>query len=336
MLKPLIQKITNKLSLTFDEAQSVANFMMTGEASPEDIKAFLLVLNTKGETVDEIAGFATAMRENMLTLTPNVSGSMVDTCGTGADGLGTFNISTVVAFVVTGAGITVAKHGNRAISSKSGSADVLKELGVNINVSPEQAQRQIEEIGMAFLFAPLFHPAMRHVEPVRKELGVRTVFNILGPLCNPAGVKRQVIGVFSKNLLRPLAEVLKKLGSEHVLLVHGQDGGDEISLCGSTDVVELLPNGEIKEYIVSPSHFGLSICKSEDIEGGDAVMNAGIAMDILKRVSGPQLDIVLLNAAAVIYVSGLVDSLQAGLKVARSSVESGHAMKTLVFLQKFY
>ncbi len=329
MLKPFIHKIIDKQSLSQDEAMQALSLIMQGQVCEAQLAAFLVALRMKGESVAEIIGCVRAMCEQMVAIHPQTAAVQVDTCGTGGDALGTFNISTVGAVVAAGAGLCVAKHGNRAVSSRSGSAEVLKELGFPVDVTPEEAQQLLQRHGFAFLFAPTFHPAMEHVVGVRRDLAIRTIFNVLGPLCNPAGVKHQVIGVFAKEWLRRLADVLKNLGSEHVLLVHGHDGVDEFSLTGLSDVVELLPNGEIKEYSFDPSSLGLSLCTLNDLQGGGAKDNAEIARDVLNGAKGPRRDMVCLNAAAVIYVGGLANSLQEGLALAYRSIDSGKALKAL-------
>ncbi|MDC0946993.1 anthranilate phosphoribosyltransferase, partial [Nitrospinaceae bacterium] len=272
-----------------------------------------------------IVGAARVMRNKAEKVNAKDS---VDTCGTGGDGADTFNISTTVAFVVAGAGVRVAKHGNRAVSSKSGSADVLKYLGVNIDASLPTVERCIEEVGIGFLFAPLMHKAMKHAAAVRKELGFRTIFNLLGPLTNPANAHAQVLGVFDSKWVTPLAEVLRELGSRHALVVHGFDGLDEITLTGETQIAEL-KNGKVNNFSFDPKEFGYSLCSVADLKGAEPETNAEIMREILNGSSGPKTDIVVLNAAAAIYVGGKADSIEKGILVAKNSIESGAALKKL-------
>ena len=333
MIKKFTQMIQSKTELSFEQAEELMNALMQGQFEDQEIADFLVALNDKGFAVNEVAGFVAAMRANMIRLDLDSTEAMIDTCGTGGDASGTFNISTAVALVTAGAGVVVAKHGNRAISSRSGSADVLKQLGVNIEMAVDDIQKCLKEVGIAFLFAPLFHPAMKHAAGARKLLGVRTIFNVLGPLCNPASVKRQVIGVFDVNLLVLLANVLQKLGAEHVLLVHGHDGLDEISLTAPTSVVELKPDGAISTYEVTPQSLGLHECVMEDLKGDDALCNAKIITQVLSGEDhGPCRDIVVANAGAAIYVSGVVSSMKEGVKKAQFSIDSGAALKKLMEL----
>jgi anthranilate phosphoribosyltransferase len=301
--------------------------VMDGKVSDTQLAAFLTALQVKKETVPEIVGAAKVMREKAEKVKVKAS-HIVDTCGTGGDGADTFNISTAVAFVVAGAGVTVAKHGNRAVSSKSGSADVLKCLGVNIDASLATVERCIEEVGIGFLFAPLMHKAMKHAAAVRKELGFRTLFNLLGPLTNPANAHAQVLGVFDSRWVNPLAEVLLDLGSRHALVVHGFDGLDEITLTGETQISEL-KNGNITNYSLNPKEFGYSLCSSSDLKGGVPEENAEIIRGILKCEQGAKTDIVILNAAAAIYVGGKAESIERGILVAANSIGSGEANKKL-------
>lgn len=327
MLKNAIAKLVQGQDLTFEEAYFAMNQIMSGEAEPAQIGGFLIGLRMKGETVHEIAGSAKAMLEKATKIDFNDE-NLIDTCGTGGDGVGTFNVSTVSAIVASSAGAKVAKHGNRAVSSKCGSADVLKELGVNIELTPEQAKICLEEIGIVFIFAPLYHTAMKHAGPVRQSLGVRTIFNLLGPLTNPANVKRQILGVFSENLTEKIASVLKELGSKHALVVHGAGGIDEISISGHTKVSEL-KNGEIKTYEIHPEDFGFKKWDINLVLGGDAKFNAEIVRRILDGEEGPQRDIVLLNAGSAIYVSGLANSISEGIEMAKEAIDSGRAKKKL-------
>jgi len=322
-----IQKLLDGKSLSEGEASMTAAEIMAGNATPAQIAAMLIALRIKGESVEEIAGFARAMR-NGATPTPIKSENIVDTCGTGGDSRGTFNISTVSALVAAGAGCKVAKHGNRSISSKCGSADVLKTLGVNIEMPPEDAARCIDEIGLGFLFAPQYHAGARHAAGPRREIGVRTIFNMLGPLLNPAGARRQLMGVYDRRLTVPIARVLHRLGSTHCLIVHGEDGLDEITLCGETFVSELR-DGEVNSYTIEPGDFGLTPAPPEALLGDDAERNARLALSILSGEHGAGRDVVLLNAGATIYVAGLTESIAGGVKQAAESIDSGRAKATL-------
>ena len=327
MLKEAIKKISNKENLNEEEAYSSVNEIMKGEALPSQIGAFLVGLRMKGETVGEITGSARAMRDN-ASIVKLESEYVIDTCGTGGDGSKTFNISTAVAIIAAAAGVKVAKHGNRAVSSSSGSADVLQELGINIDVEPEKAKKLIDEKGMAFLFAQKYHSAMKNVGPVRKELGIRTVFNILGPLTNPAFVKGQVLGVYSKDLTHTLAEVLLKLGSEKAMVVHGGDGLDEITTTTTTYVSEIR-EGKVIDYEIEPEKLGIPLAKVEDIKGSSAKENAGIIIDILKGKRGPKRDIVVLNTAAALYVGKVAENLEQGIKLTEDIIDSGKAYEKL-------
>lgn len=327
MLKEAIKKISNKENLNEEEAYSSVNEIMKGEALPSQIGAFLVGLRMKGETVEEITGSARAMRDN-ASIVKLQSEYVIDTCGTGGDGSKTFNISTAVAIIAAAAGVKVAKHGNRAVSSSSGSADVLQELGINIDIEPEKARKLIDEKGMAFLFAQKYHSAMKNVGPVRKELGIRTVFNILGPLTNPAFVKGQVLGVYSKDLTHTLAEVLLKLGSEKAMVVHGGDGLDEITTTTTTYVSEIR-EGKVIDYEIEPEKLGMPLAKVEDIKGSSAKENAGIIIDILKGKRGPKRDIVVLNTAAALYVGKVAENLEQGIKLTEDIIDSGKAYEKL-------
>lgn len=327
MLKEAIKKISNKENLNEEEAYSSVNEIMKGEALPSQIGAFLVGLRMKGETVEEITGSARAMRDNASIVKLEFE-YVIDTCGTGGDGSKTFNISTAVAIIAAAAGVKVAKHGNRAVSSSSGSADVLQELGINIDIEPEKAKKLIDEKGMAFLFAQKYHSAMKNVGPVRKELGIRTVFNILGPLTNPAFVKGQVLGVYSKELTHTLAEVLLKLGSEKAMVVHGGDGLDEITTTTTTYVSEIR-EGKVIDYEIEPEKLGIPLAKVEDIKGSSAKENAGIIIDILKGKRGPKRDIVVLNTAAALYVGKIAETLEQGIKLTEDIIDSGKAYEKL-------
>ena len=332
MIREAIAKVIEKKNLTEAEMVSTFDEIMSGGASPAQIGAFITALRMKGETIEEITGAARVMREKALHVKTKAK-MVIDTCGTGGDESGTFNISTTAAFVAAGGGLTVAKHGNKSVSSKSGSADVLRSLGVNIEVAVSHVERCLDEIGIGFLFAPLLHGAMKHAIGPRREIGIRTIFNILGPLTNPAGAHSQVLGVYDAKLTEPLAKVLQNLGSTHVFVVHGADGLDEITLTGKTYISEL-KHGEIENYEILPEDFGFERCKKEELLGGDSETNARIALDILKGKNGPHRDIVLLNAAAAIVAGRKSKDLREGLKAASESIDSGNAMKKLDGLRR--
>jgi anthranilate phosphoribosyltransferase len=296
--------------------------MMSGEATPSQMGGLLMALRVRGETVDEITGAVTTMRAKMLGV--KAPPGAIDVVGTGGDASGSFNISTCAAFIVAGTGVPVAKHGNRALSSKSGAADVLQALGVKIEMDPNQVGACIRDAGIGFMFAPAHHPAMKNVGPTRVELGTRTIFNLLGPLSNPAGVKRQMIGTFSKHWVEPLAQVLKNLGSESIWVVHGSDGLDEITTSGPTSVAAL-ENGKIRTFEVTPEDAGLSRTKPETLRGGDAEVNAKALLEVLKGKPGPFRDIAILNAAAALIVAGKAKDLKQGAALAAKSIESGEA-----------
>jgi len=320
--KALIAKVATGASLTRSEAASAFDRMMSGEATPSQMGGLLMGLRVRGETVDEITGAVTTMRAKMLGVKapPNA----IDVVGTGGDASGSFNISTCAAFIVAGAGVPVAKHGNRALSSKSGAADVLQALGVKLDLTPEQVAACIREAGIGFMFAPAHHPAMKNVGPTRVELGTRTIFNLLGPLSNPAGVKRQMVGTFSRHWVEPMAQVLKNLGSESVWVVHGSDGLDEITISGPTSVAAL-ENGKIRSFEVTPEDAGLKRVKPEALRGGDADANAKALLDVLKGKPGPLRDVSLLNAAAALIVAGKARDLKEGAALAAKSIDSGEA-----------
>ena len=320
--KALIGKVATGATLTHDEASGAFEQMFAGEATPSQMGALLMGLRVRGETVDEIAGAVSAMRSKMLRVA--APANAIDVVGTGGDASGSFNISTCAALIVAGAGVPVAKHGNRALSSRSGAADVLSALGVNINLSPEAVGRCIAEAGIGFMFAPAHHPAMKNVGPTRVELGTRTIFNLLGPLSNPAGVKRQMVGVFSKQWTTPLAQVLKNLGAERAWIVHGSDGLDEITTSGPTSVASL-EDGKIKTFEISPDEFGLRKVKPEALRGGDAAENAQAVLNVLKGKASAFRDVALFNAAAALVVAGKAKDLKDGLHAAAHSVDSGEA-----------
>jgi anthranilate phosphoribosyltransferase len=327
MIRDAIRKVVQGENLSREEAAAVMTEIMDGAATPAQIGCFLTALRLKGETVDEITGFAEVMREKATRISCSRE-DVVDTCGTGGDGLCTFNISTCAAFVAAGAGVAIAKHGNRCVSSGCGSADVLKELGVNIEAEPLVVEKCLETVGVGFLFAPKLHLAMKHAIGPRREIGIRTVFNILGPLTNPAGARRQLLGVYDGALTDLVARVLSNLGSQRVFAVHGEDGLDEISTTGPTWVTEL-NESEIRNYTIHPEDFGLSRCAMEDLKGGDAPTNAAMLKEVLGGRKGPKRDIVLLNSAAVVVAAGKADSLEEGIKIAAESIDSGRAMGKL-------
>ena len=323
MIKEAISKIVVRADLSMAETEGVMAEIMGGQATPAQIGAFLTALRIKGETAAEIAGCARIMRQNAIRVNPKRS-DIVDTCGTGGDGSGTFNISTAVAFVAAGAGLGVAKHGNRSVSSKCGSADLMQALGVKIDLAPDQVAQCIDEVGIGFLFAPAFHPAMKYATPVRQEIGLRTIFNVLGPLANPAWAKRQLLGVYSAELTETLAEVLKAMGTEHAFVVHGAGGLDELSTTGANKVSELR-HGQVKTYELDPQTLGLAAAKQSDLRGGAVEENVEIIKSVLQGQPGPKRDIVLLNAAAVMVAGGKASDLKAGLAVATESIDSGKA-----------
>lgn len=327
-MKPLklLNKIIDFKNLTKEEAMALMEEILDGKLFPSQIGAILTALHMKGETVDEILGFINVIRKHMVRI--KIKGIVIDTCGTGGDGKGTFNISTAAAFVVAGAGIQVAKHGNRNVSSLCGSADVLEELGVNIHLSPQQAEKMLVKTGFTFLFAPLFHPGMKQAGPVRRELKIRTVFNILGPFTSPAGVKRQIIGAPNIKLAEKLAKVATHLHYEHLLLVSSTDGLDEISLSSPTHLIEI-KDRQAQKMIIDPKDYGFQKVSVASFKGGDAKTNAAIIKRILQGKVGPQRDIVILNSAAALLVAGKAENLQEGIKLAVQSIDSGRAPKVL-------
>jgi anthranilate phosphoribosyltransferase len=334
-IRKAIAKVVERENLSEQEITEVMEGIMEGEATPAQIAAFLVGLRMKGETVEEISGAARVMREKAIRIQIELAPGelLVDTCGTGGSGANTFNVSTTAAFVVAGAGVKVAKHGNRAVSSRSGSADVLEALGVKLTLSPQDCARAVKEVGMGFLFAPSLHPAMKYAIGPRREIGVRTIFNVLGPLTNPAGAAVQVLGVYDPGLTRPLAEVLGRLGSHRAWVVHG-GGLDELSLLGESQVAEWDGKG-VTEFRVSPRDVGLEPCRSEDLKGGDAEENARIAKRILSGEKGAKRDMVLLNAGAAIYLAGRAASFRDGVAAAANSIDSGEALKRLDALVHF-
>lgn len=327
MIQYAIKRVMDGQNLSIDEAVSAMSTIMSGEATPAQIAGLLIGLRMKGETVDEIAGFAQVMRAKAIKVAP-VSNSLVDTCGTGGDFVKTFNISTCAAFIAAGAGVKIAKHGNRAMSSKCGSADILEALGVNINLSPDKVADCIDKIGIGFMFAQAHHPAMKYAGPVRRELGVRTVFNVLGPLTNPASANAQIIGTFEPSLTEVLAGVLGKIGTRRAMVFHGLCGMDEISTLGDTKISEL-KDGEVRTYCINPADFGIPVAQIEEIAGGDIEYNTRILLDILKGKPGAARDIAVLNSAAALYVSGIAANMVEGVKLAGESIDSGAAFNKL-------
>jgi anthranilate phosphoribosyltransferase len=324
--KAMLGKLATGAALSRDEAAHAFDRMMSGEATPSQMGAMLMALRVRGETVEEITGAVSAMRAKMLRV--KAPPDAIDVVGTGGDASGSFNISTCAAFVVAGAGVPVAKHGNRALSSRSGAADVLSALGVRIDLTPEQIAHCIKHAGIGFMFAPAHHPAMKNVGPTRVEMGTRTIFNLLGPLSNPAGVKRQMIGVFSRQWLEPFAQVLKNLGAERVWVVHGSDGLDEITTAGPTSVVAL-ENGLVRSFEIAPEDVGFKQSKPEVLRGGDAEANAATFKTVLSGQDGPLRDVILLNAAAALVVAERAKDLQEGVALAGKSLTSGEAQRRL-------
>ena len=333
MIKEAIAKVVAKTSLTEAEAEAVMREVMQGEATDAQIAAYITALRLKGETVEEITGSARVMREKAVPIKLDAK-YQVDTCGTGGDMSHTFNISTTAAFVVAGAGVTVAKHGNRSVSSKSGSADVLQALGVNIEIPAHQVEDCMNEIGIGFLFAPMMHLAMKYAIGPRREIGIRTIFNLLGPLTNPAQVKSQIMGVYAADLTGPLAKALGNLGATHVFVVHGMDGLDEITMTDKTKVSEY-HDGMVKDYFIHPADFGFALGTSGDLRGGDANENAAITTDILDGRKDVRRDIVLLNAAAGLTACGKAKDFQEGIQRAAESIDSGAALGKLNQMKAF-
>ena len=345
MLLDALHKVANHCSsLTREEARGVMSQILRGDATDAQIGALLVALHMKGETVEEIVGFAQAIREEAtklktedgesLDLSGTERDALVDTCGTGGDTSGTFNISTATALTIAGAGVRVAKHGNRSISSKCGSADVIEALGVKINLPPPRIVACLQQTGIAFLYAPAMHSAMKYVQPARRELRLRTVFNLLGPLTNPARASAQVVGVYSADLVEKLAEALSELGVRRALVVHGRDGLDEITITGASKVAEVR-NGQVHVYEVTPEDFGLKRAPLEEIAGGDAQQNAAIIRNILDGERSPRRDVVLLNAAAALVAAGHADHIGEAVPLAAYSLDSGHARQRLQLLVEF-
>jgi len=326
MIKEAIDLIVKGNSLSMEQAGEVMTEIMEGKATPAQFGSFVTALRLKGETVEEIAGMAKVMREKALPV--KVSGNVVDTCGTGGDASKTFNISTTGAFVVAGAGLKVAKHGNRGMSSGCGSADVLDALGVKIELGPHEVERCLEEIGIGFMFAQTFHPAMKYAAPSRREIGIRTVFNILGPMTNPAGAQAQLLGVFDEELTLKMAQVLSLLDCKHALVVHGEDGLDEVTLGGRTTVCEL-KGGEVSRYHIEPGDFGMSTTELSKLRGGPPQENADILRRVLRGEKGPYRDIVLVNSAAALVAGDMANDLGEGTRMAAMSIDNGKALDKL-------
>jgi anthranilate phosphoribosyltransferase len=336
MIRENIQKLINGTDLTYEESTETMKEIMSGKATNAQIGAFLTSLRMKGETSEEIIAFTKVMKECCNKIHPNVKGRLVDTCGTGGDKLKTFNISTTAAFVVAGADIAIAKHGNRSVTSKCGSADVLERLGLNININHKQVERIIEKVGIGFMFAPAFHPAMKYAIEPRRELGTRTVFNILGPLTNPADASAQLVGVYDQKLTEPLAYSLKGLGCEEAMVVHGSDGLDEVSTIGKT-AISWLKRGEVTTKELTPKEFGIKSAKIEDIKGDTPEKSAELVFKILYAcidADDPKRQIVQVNGAAAIIVAGRAEDFGYGIEIAKESIESGNAFKKLKELIK--
>ena len=332
-MKDILKKLCSGHGITDTEAKLAMATIMDGEATPAQVAAFLVALKMKGETAGEIYGCATAMRERAQKV-QTIRTDLTDTCGTGGDGRGTFNISTVAALIAAGAGLSVAKHGNRSVSSKCGSADVLEALGVTLELSPTQMGSCLDEVGIAFLYAPVLHQAMKHAAGPRREVGVRSVFNLLGPLTNPAGADRQLMGVYAPELAEVMVNVLQLLGAKRALVVHGSDGSDELTLAGSTLVYELR-DGKVSRSKVTPESVGLCSAAPDALAGGGPQENAKLVLDVLCGKTGPHRDVSVLNAGAALYVGGLVNDLTAGVQMAQKAIDSGAAMEKLQALQRF-
>ncbi len=336
MIREGIQKLIEEKNLTFEESQEIMREIMSGKAVNTQIAAFLTALRMKGETVDELRAFTTVMREHCQRIHPRVEGRLVDTCGTGGDKIKTFNISTAAAFVVAGAGVAIAKHGNRSVTSKSGSADVLEKLGLKLNITPEEVENAIEQVGVGFMFAPTFHPAMKYAVQPRREIGIRTVFNILGPMTNPASANAQLLGVYNAKLMTPMAYTLKKFECREAMIVHGLNGLDEISTLGKTSIA-WLKEGEVATMEVTPKDFGVKQACLTDIQGTTPEESAEILFKILNNyyaIDDPKTEIVLVNSAAGIIVGGKAEDFSYGMTLARKSIESGAAYEKLKALIK--
>jgi len=337
MIRENIQSLVEGVSLSCQESRTVMEEIMAGQATNAQIAAFLTALRMKGETVEELVSFAQVMREHCHLIHPNVQGRLLDTCGTGGDFIKTFNVSTAAAFVIAGAGVSIAKHGNRSVTSKSGSADVLEKLGLNLATQPEDVKKSIEQIGIGFMFAPAFHPAMKYAVTPRKEVGIRTIFNLLGPLTNPARASVQLLGVYDEKLTEPVAYALKSLGCQEALVVHGLDGLDEISTLGNT-IVSTLKNGKVVTKEVHPEDFGIKHTSIKALEGGTPEENAEVLFRIVSGCcleNDPKTEIVLVNSAAGLILGGKAHDFKSGVELARESIRSGAAYKKLGGLVKF-
>jgi anthranilate phosphoribosyltransferase len=333
MITEAIAKVVDGNNLSPEEMAAAFNQIMTGEATPAQVGAFLIALRMKGETSDEVMGAARSMREHAVKVEPPEGAPVVDLCGTGGDGAHTFNISTAASFVTSGAGAVVAKHGNRSVSSRCGSADVLEELGVRIDAPPEVARKAMQKAKMAFLFAPVYHPAMKHAIGPRRELKLRTIFNILGPLTNPAGAKRQLLGVHDASIMRMIVEALKKLGSDRILVVHSRDGLDEASISAETDIFEL-KDGGISEWSLAPEDAGLKRAPRDSLKGGQIQDNAKMLRDALAGGKGPVRDATVLNAGLALMAAGMAEDVKTGARIAEDSIDSGNAARVLENLIK--
>ena len=330
-MKVLLDKIINGSDLSVEESFNIMNDLMSGKLDDIQISALLIALRCKGESVSEILGFAKSMRQKMMKMP--LQKDALDICGTGGDSLGTFNISTATCFVISGAGVPVAKHGNRSMTSKSGSADVLQSLGVNNNKTVEESRNDIDKFGLGFMFAPQYHPAMKYAVNARSTLGIRTIFNLLGPLCNPAKVKYQAMGIFNSDFLEKQIKVLFELGLKSAMVFHGEDGLDEITTTTNTKVFQFINRGEINCYEINPNELEMPLSNLSDLKGGSPKENAQIILRILKNEKGPKRDIVILNAAAGIFISGKSKSLKEGISLARKSLDSGSAYEALLKIQ---
>ncbi len=325
-MEAYIRKMVDGINLTADETEAAMNSIMAGDATEAQIGSFLTAMRMKGETIDEITACAKVMRSKCAKL--QTSGDVLDIVGTGGDCTNTFNVSTVSAVVAAAAGVKVAKHGNRSVSSKCGAADILEALGIKLDITPSQNAKVLEETGICFMFAPVYHSSMKHVAKPRREMGIRTVFNILGPLVNPAFANLQVLGVYDEKLLEPMANVLCNLGVDRALVVHGKDGVDEISLCAETTIYEI-KEGSIKKYEISPERLGLTRCKQEELTGGAAEENKQITLDLLKGQKGPKRDMVIINTAAALYTAYGDKTLEECLEIAKETIDSGKALRKL-------
>ncbi|MCL4558879.1 MAG: anthranilate phosphoribosyltransferase [Deltaproteobacteria bacterium] len=332
MIKEAIDMVVQGVSLSEQQMHTVMGEIMSGNATDAQIASFVTALRVKGETIEEISGAAKVMREKAVTISTGHE-VVLDTCGTGGDRKGTFNVSTAVAFVAAGAGVRVAKHGNRSVSSKSGSADVLEALGININTESAEAERLLDTVGMCFLFAPLYNRAMKYAIGPRREIGIRTIFNMLGPLTNPAGARYQLIGVYDRKLTETIAHVLHNLGSVSACVVHGSDGTDEVTMTGTTNVSELR-HGTITSYTFNPEDFGYRLSSEEVLSGGDARYNASILEDVLSGTAGPMRDMTEINSAFALYITGMADNIRDAISLARDVIDSGRAAKKLEELRR--